>query len=119
MSAMTAQAAPRIPEITLGWRLQMALGDRKVQDMADILGVNRATIGRWMHDRGAAPKRGYLLQWALITGVDAEWLLTGKAPRPGDPDEGPEVHRLGLEPRTRWLSAYAGGSGVDHARSAA
>ena len=76
-----------VPPLTLGWRLKMALGDIKVQDMADKLGVNRATVGRWMADKGAPPKRAYLLQWAMITGTDAGWLEHGilpGAPDPGD-----------------------------------
>lgn len=69
-----------VPELTLGWRLQMALGDMKVQDMADLLGVNRGTVGRWMHDKGAEPRRAYILQWALATGVSVEWLEHGTVP---------------------------------------
>ena len=60
----------------------MALGDMKVQDMADTLGVNRATIGRWMHDRGAPPKRAYILQWAMATGVSVDWLEHGTVHSP-------------------------------------
>ena len=85
---MSTAAHTNIPELTLGWRLQMALGDMGVKEMADELGVNRATIGRWMHDKGAAPKRAYLLQWALITGVDATWLETGETPSDGGPNGG-------------------------------
>lgn len=76
---MSTATQGTIPEITLGWRLQMALGEMKVQDMADTLGVNRATVGRWMHDKGAPPKRAYILQWAMLTGTNAEWLETGRA----------------------------------------
>lgn len=87
-----------IPEVTLGWRLQMALGDRKVQDMADALGVNRATVGRWMHDKGAPPRRVYLLQWALLTGVDAGWLETGRVP-----DDGPEGGQVSGRPTLAYI----------------
>lgn len=59
---MSTHTTQRVPQLTLGWRLKMALGDMKVQDMADALGVNRATVGRWMADKGAPPKRAYLLQ---------------------------------------------------------
>lgn len=71
---MSQDVAPgRIPILTLGWRLQLSLGDMKVQAMADALGVTRTTVSRWMHDVGAPPRRAYVLQWALITGVDAGW----------------------------------------------
>lgn len=86
---MTTQAEDegRIPEVTLGWRLQMAAGGMKSQDIADALGVSRSTCARWMHDRGAAPKRAYVLQWAMITGVDAHWLEWG-VPAPAGPSDG-------------------------------
>lgn len=86
----TQRNEPRIPALTLGWRLQMALGEGSAQDMADSLGVSRATVSRWMHDKGAPPKRAYLMQWALITGVPVEWLSAGTgSPTPG-PDGGGE-----------------------------
>ena len=90
---MSTQPQGNIPELTLGWRMQMALGDMKVQDIADTLGVNRATVGRWMHDKGAPPKRAYLLQWALATGVDRQWLETGETPAGPEPDGGLDVER--------------------------
>lgn len=81
---MTTQTHGAIPELTLGWRLQMALGDMSVQEMADHLGVSRTSCARWMHDR-SEPKRGLLLQWALVTGTDPEWLEHGSAPDPNGP----------------------------------
>lgn len=77
---MSTHPIGNIPELTLGWRLQMALGEMKVQDMADTLGVNRATVGRWMHDKGAPPKRAYIMQWAMATGVPMSWLEHGIEP---------------------------------------
>lgn len=77
---MTTQAQEeRVPELTLGWRLKMALGDMKRSDMADSLGVDPGTISRWCSDKGAKPKRVYLMQWALITGVSLDWLEGGQA----------------------------------------
>lgn len=84
----TQTQTTNIPQLTLGWRLQMALGDGSVQALAKELGVTRQTIGRWMHDKGAQPRRAYILQWALITGVDAHWLETGEEP---DPQRGPNT----------------------------
>ena len=81
----TATAGPRVPDLTLGWRLKMALGEHKAEWIADQLGVGRQTVSRWMSDRGAAPRRAYLMQWALLTGVDVDWLTTGRAQtRPPD-----------------------------------
>lgn len=46
-----------VPDLTLGWRLQMALrqGGVQVQEMADELGIGRSTLGRWINDHGAHP----------------------------------------------------------------
>ncbi|MDQ1535864.1 MAG: Bacteriophage repressor helix-turn-helix domain [Actinomycetota bacterium] len=80
----------RIPELTLGWRLKMALGHMTGQDMADALEVSRTSVSRWMSGRGTPPKSVYVKQWALITGTDMRWLLTGQqeAPHPMVLDEG-------------------------------
>lgn len=69
-----------VPPLTLGWRLKMALdmaGLSNVQ-MAEALGVSRATISRWMADKGAAPHRAYIKQWSEETHVGLHWLETGQ-----------------------------------------
>lgn len=87
MMHMSETAPSRIPVLTLGWRLKMALGDMKAGDMAELLGVDRSTVSRWMADRGAPPRRVYVRQWAMATGVDVEWLERGTT-KP-QPDGGP------------------------------
>jgi transcriptional regulator with XRE-family HTH domain len=69
-----------VPELTLGWRLNMALrhGNIEIQQMADYLEVGRTTISRWIHDHGASPRTLYLKEWALRCGVDYHWLVTGE-----------------------------------------
>lgn len=71
-----------IPQWTLGWRLQRALShaEMNVEEMASELGVVRATVSRWMHDKGAPPKAAYIKQWALRTGVPYLWLQDGVEP---------------------------------------
>jgi transcriptional regulator with XRE-family HTH domain len=68
-----------VPEITLGWRLRIALerADIKADDMAKELGVHRGTITRWTHDIGREPRPIYLQRWADICGVPYAWLLAG------------------------------------------
>lgn len=91
---MTQQlTAGAVPQLTLGWRLKMALGEMSVQAMAEELGVSRATLSRWMGDKGAAPARAYVAQWALITGVPFLWLQTGESPHQGKPDGGDSLPR--------------------------
>lgn len=66
---MTAAHEEGIPPLTLGWRLKMALGDMQRGEMAEHLGVDPGTLSRWMADKGAPPRRAYIVQWALVTGV--------------------------------------------------
>lgn len=92
-----------IPEWDLHDRLQKALRESgmSVAALAQRLGVHRNTISSSLHGRVAVDRRT-ILAWALATGVDAQWLETGKAPtRPG-PDGG-EAPPTGLEPVTLWF----------------
>jgi transcriptional regulator with XRE-family HTH domain len=103
--AMTHQpASGSIPNLTLGWRLRMSLdyANISVQQMANQLGVSRTTLSRWMADKGERPKRAYLSQWALSTGVPFEWISTGKAP----PDGGGDAPRV--EPGHRPTQGFLG-----------
>ncbi len=72
-----------VPEWTLGWRLNRALGHAgvKVQEMADEIGVSRTMISRWIHDVGAPPRIGYVKLWSMRTGVSLRWLLEGDVPQ--------------------------------------
>lgn len=84
IGAVDGRRAPfGVPELTLGWRLQMALdhGDVSVEDMAVKLGVSRATISRWLHDgwRKRPPRDPDLQVWARVCRVPYGWLI-GDAP---------------------------------------
>lgn len=65
-----------IPQITLGWRLRMAMehAGLKADDLAAEFGVHRGTITRWTHDIGSPPRRIYIQRWAELCGVSVEWL---------------------------------------------
>ncbi len=78
-----------VPTWTLGDRMRKALrhADISVGAMAVDLGVNPATVGRWLSDRTPV-KRQTLKVWALTCGVDLEWLETGQAPNESGPDGG-------------------------------
>lgn len=69
-----------VPEWTLGDRMRKALevSGTPVQEISEYLDVNRATVGRWLHDKSPV-KRSTLMIWAATTGVDLEWLETGTA----------------------------------------
>lgn len=90
MSHMSTAKHERVPQVTLGWRLKMALahGDLRREEMATHLGVDPGTLSRWMADKGAPPKRAYLQMWALATNVDSGWLETGQEETTPDPPGG-------------------------------
>lgn len=89
---MSTAKDERVPELTLGWRLKMALahGGLHREEMAIHLGVDPGTLSRWMADRGAPPKRAYLQMWALATEVDPDWLEHGKGSSAVPPPPRPE-----------------------------
>jgi transcriptional regulator with XRE-family HTH domain len=82
-----------VPTWDLADRMRKALraGGIEVGAMARYLEVNRNTIGNWINGHNK-PSPASLRMWAMLTGVDYEWL------RDGDTDV---VRRQGLEPRTR------------------
>lgn len=86
---MTEMPHHNIPELTLGWRLKMALesGGLKSADLEEMFEVSRNTVSRWLNDK-AEPKRLFLREIAMRTGVDYQWLLTGKSPRHPDGGDG-------------------------------
>lgn len=67
------------PELTLGWRLQMALhkGGLKQTDLMDKFEVSRQTVSRWCNDVGAKPKKFILNEIAVMCHVSPRWLIDG------------------------------------------
>lgn len=96
MADMSTAAQEHIPEISLGWRLKIALSyaNIKAEDIATELDVSRQTVTRWMTGNGAPPKRVFVKEWARLTGVSLAWLETGQAPHgptsPGTPTAKPD-----------------------------
>jgi transcriptional regulator with XRE-family HTH domain len=79
---MATESSPAVvPELTLGWRMKLALrhAGMSVDDIAKELGVARGTVTTWTSDR-VAPRSIFIRHWALITGVDYDWLATGAQP---------------------------------------
>lgn len=81
-SEASTNGAGRIPVVTLGWRMRMAMEAAGVTayEIADDLGVHRGTITRWTHDVGGPPKRTFLRRWAEVTAVPYDWLVDGPSP---------------------------------------
>lgn len=90
---MSTATNERVPQLTLGWRLKMALADSDLSrdEIAQELGVTPSTISRWMSDKGAPPARAFILHWSRVTHVPATWLehgvVTADDPDPGVPDD--------------------------------
>ena len=61
----------------------------------------RSTIARIEQGRNR-PRKPSILAIAVATGVNYEWLATGKTPTGGN-SGGDDVRHQGLEPRTHWL----------------
>jgi transcriptional regulator with XRE-family HTH domain len=78
-----------VPQFDLADRMRKALrvADVGVQEMADYLGVTRATVGNWISGRRPPSKQTQRL-WALRTGVNFDWLETGGNPHQLVADEG-------------------------------
>lgn len=88
-----------IPQLTLGWRIQMALAEAglKHQDLMDKFEVSRATVSKWCRDVGAPPKKFVVNEIAVMCGVPARWLIDGTVDGHDDgPDGSPKTLR-------RWL----------------
>lgn len=73
-------AGTGVPEWDVADRMRKALRSAGigVQEMADYLDVNRATISTWINGR-IAPSTQTLRLWAMRCEVTYEWLVSGDA----------------------------------------
>lgn len=76
-----------VPELTLGWRIQMALAQAglKHADLIERFEVSRGTVSRWCRDAEPRPKKFILNEIAVMCDVSARWLIDGKAPNGDGP----------------------------------
>lgn len=101
-------------QLNLKAKLEFGLSDRLAkalevagmtnQEMADCLGVSRNTISNYTHGN-SSPRKLYMREWAMRTGVPLEWLETGTFPNaenlhPVSPDGGNAVGPEVLETPT-------------------
>ena len=70
-----------IPEIELADRLRIARRRTGLEgaQFADIVGLSRVTVSKYENGH-VTPQLHNLRAWAEVTGVDFDWLETGKAP---------------------------------------
>lgn len=87
MSEQTLEAV--VPEWELSDRLRKALTHAGISssEMAEYLEVTRHTISNWINGH-TRPRPAELKMWALRTGVDYRWLVSG-IERPVSDDFGP------------------------------
>ena len=67
-------------------------------ELAKLTGMSRTTVARIEQGKGK-PRKPTLLAIAVATGVNYDWLETGKTPAGGN-NGGNSVRHQGLEPRT-------------------
>lgn len=81
------QSAGFIPEWRISDRLRRAREHSGLGqvEFAEKTGISRATISNAETGR-SEPQKTTIKVWALATGVNYEWLLTGKTPPPNDGD---------------------------------
>lgn len=97
----TAHVTGRVPAIDLPMRLliaRMSAGMSQTE-LAAAIGAGRSTVTNY--EAGKTPRKGTVMAWAVATGVDVNWLMTGEAPSP-DGDEASQVRPKGFEPLTFW-----------------
>ncbi len=105
---MTTHAVHEFAEWDLADRMSKALrvSGVKVGDMADYLGMSRASVSNWINGRITPDKRTLRL-FALRTGAPFEWLSTGAEPSGMGPDDGnarPSDYKAGVFPMTEYRS---------------
>lgn len=66
--------------------------------LAKALGVARQTVQNY--EAGKALHRATVMAWAVATGVNVQWLMTGEAPPSDDDGASGVVRPKGLEPLT-------------------
>ena len=83
----------RAPEFGLGHRLALAREVAGIDrdEMADIVGLTTQTLSNYELGK-TTPAKLTLNAWAVATGVDVEWLKTGKAQEDNTPRGGSEGH---------------------------
>lgn len=96
-SVQTLASTGFIPQWTIGDRLRKAremTGLTQVQ-FAERVGLSRATVNNSELNK-SQPRKSVVLLWAMETGVDREWLATGRVNKNPDPD-GPGQPLLRLD----------------------
>lgn len=79
--------------IALASRIRKArtLATLSQAELARRVGVKRSAVTQWEHPAGTTPSVEHLIQIALETGVQFEWLATGRGPSRSTEEPAPAV----------------------------
>jgi transcriptional regulator with XRE-family HTH domain len=101
MSIAHDNAHGRVPQFGMSDRLRKAREHAGLsrEELVALIGIHRDSISRYETGK-YVPRFPVLAAWSMATGVDLEWLKTGKAP--SDDGAGPDVRPEGFEPPTYW-----------------
>ena len=97
-SVQTLASTGFIPQWTIGDRLRKAretTGLTQVQ-FAERVGLSRATVNNSELNK-SQPRKSVVLLWAMETGVDRDWLMTGSANNETPDPDGPRGELLRLD----------------------
>lgn len=77
---MNTDRSASIPTLRRRWRLKISMEEAHLtaSQMAELLGVSRATVTRWFADDNTLIRAAYIKQWAAQTGVPVRWLEHGE-----------------------------------------
>lgn len=66
-------------EMDMADRIRKALrvADVSVQEIAEVVGINRNSVSAWINGRGK-PSEAHMTKIAMRTGAPKQWLLTGE-----------------------------------------
>ena len=86
----SVQMAGAVPQFTIGDRVRKAREYAGLQqiELAERAGMSRGGVARIEAMNGGLPRRSTLIAIAFATGVDLDWLETGKTPAGDNPDGG-------------------------------
>ena len=97
-SVQTLASTGFVPQWTIGDRLRKAremTGLTQVQ-FAERVGLSRATVNNSELNK-SQPRKSVVLLWAMETGVDRDWLMTGSANNETPDPDGPGGELLRLD----------------------
>ena len=97
-SVQTLASTGFVPQRTIGDRLRKAremTGLTQVQ-FAERVGLSRATVNNSELNK-SQPRKSVVLLWAMETGVDRDWLMTGAANNETPDPDGPGGELLRLD----------------------